>query len=189
MSERPTLRELFLKYGHTDKHTSHRYDLWYEQWLAPYRDQPIKLVELGVAMFGGGDLCAFADYFPNGKIIGIDIDLSPFNKDPFMHNAIMEHEDSITLVQCDAYGEEAVEWTKDATIVIDDCIHDGPHQLKAFELHGGNANLYFCEDTYYAPWHSLPVFPPGQHITIVDVSRNKCHAENSVIVKIERKKL
>jgi hypothetical protein len=185
MSDRPTLRDLFLKYGHTDKHTSHRYDFWYEQWLAPYRDRAITIVELGVAMFGGGDVLAFSDYFPSGKVVGIDANMTPLISNQEM-SAEFSSRKNITLVECDAYGEEAVKWTKDATIVIDDCIHSPAKQLEAFRLHGSHPKLYFCEDTYYEPWHSLPRFSPNQHITIIDMSRNEKQAENSVIVKIER---
>lgn len=44
----------------------------YERYLAPYRDRPITFLEIGVLK--GGSLEFWRDYFPLGRIVGIDRD-------------------------------------------------------------------------------------------------------------------
>ena len=44
----------------------------YEQYLAPMKNEPINLLEIGV--LGGKSLRVWADYFPKAKIFGLDID-------------------------------------------------------------------------------------------------------------------
>jgi hypothetical protein len=69
-----TLDEIGLKYG-TDKASSHHnYLSFYDSFLAPFRDQPITVLEIGV--FKGASLNTWREYFPNAKIIGVDIQLS-----------------------------------------------------------------------------------------------------------------
>ncbi len=69
-----SLNEIGLKYG-TDKASSHHnYLSFYDTFLASLRDQPITLLEIGV--FKGASLNTWSEYFPNAKIIGVDIQLS-----------------------------------------------------------------------------------------------------------------
>jgi cephalosporin hydroxylase len=61
-----TLREIYNSYKHLpvcDKGTTHSYIEKYEEILAPYRDRPITLVEIGVE--SGGSLAMWAEYFAN----------------------------------------------------------------------------------------------------------------------------
>ena len=44
----------------------------YDTYLAEYRDRPIRIMEIGVQ--GGGSLSMWKEYFPNAKIVGVDID-------------------------------------------------------------------------------------------------------------------
>lgn len=71
------LTELALKHG-SDKAGHHNYTPIYEKYFAPFRDQPITLLELGIGGYeytdrGGASLKMWYDYFQQGKIIGIDI--------------------------------------------------------------------------------------------------------------------
>ncbi|WP_419896142.1 class I SAM-dependent methyltransferase [Roseomonas sp. USHLN139] len=56
----------------TDK-ASDRNDFlrFYEPFVAPMRDQPVKVLEIGV--LGGGSVRMWRDYFANGQVIGADI--------------------------------------------------------------------------------------------------------------------
>ncbi len=68
---RATLDEIGLKYR-TDKSSSHHnYLSFYESFMAPLRDAPITLLEIGV--YQGASLKTWREYFTRAKIIGVDI--------------------------------------------------------------------------------------------------------------------
>lgn len=67
-----TLDEIGLRFG-TDKTSQfHNYLNFYESFMAPMREEPITLLEVGV--FRGASLHMWRDYFPNAKIVGVDIE-------------------------------------------------------------------------------------------------------------------
>lgn len=71
------LTELALKHG-SDKAGHHNYTPIYEKYFAPFRDQPITLLELGIGGYefpdrGGASLKMWYEYFPTAKIIGVDL--------------------------------------------------------------------------------------------------------------------
>jgi cephalosporin hydroxylase len=69
-----TLDEIGLRYG-TDKSSSHHdYLSFYESFMAPLRNAPITLLEIGV--YQGASLSTWREYFPNAKIIGVDINVN-----------------------------------------------------------------------------------------------------------------
>lgn len=57
----------------TDKASGggHNYLVWYERFLAPIRDDEIKVLEIGVG--NGASLFTWRDYFPRATIVGFDI--------------------------------------------------------------------------------------------------------------------
>ncbi len=66
-----TLDEIGLRHG-TDKASSHHnYLAFYEYFMAPLRDAPINLLEIGV--YQGASLRTWREYFPKAKIVGVDI--------------------------------------------------------------------------------------------------------------------
>jgi hypothetical protein len=66
-----TLDEIGLKFG-TDKASAfHNYLNFYEDFMTPLREAPITLLEVGV--YKGASLRTWREYFPNAKIIGVDI--------------------------------------------------------------------------------------------------------------------
>lgn len=66
-----TLTELADKYG-TDKGTIfHNYTEDYERIFAPLRDRPVRLLEIGI--LEGASLRMWAEWFPKGQIVGLDI--------------------------------------------------------------------------------------------------------------------
>ena len=67
----PTLDALGLKHG-TDKSSSgHDYLSFFDAFFAPLRDLPVTLLEIGV--YKGASLRTWEEYFPRGKIIGVDL--------------------------------------------------------------------------------------------------------------------
>jgi RHS repeat-associated protein len=67
-----TLDEIGLKFGTDKSSIYHNYLSFYERFFERYRDEPIKLLEIGVA--GGASLAMWNEYFPQALIVGADID-------------------------------------------------------------------------------------------------------------------
>jgi hypothetical protein len=69
------MEAIFKKYedAGTDKNTTHSYLDAYERAFESKRQEPVRLLEIGV--FSGGSLCAWGDYFshPESEIVGLDI--------------------------------------------------------------------------------------------------------------------
>jgi hypothetical protein len=66
-----TLDAIGLKHGTDKASTHHNYLSFYESFMAPLREEPITLLEVGV--YQGASLKTWAEYFPNARIIGVDI--------------------------------------------------------------------------------------------------------------------
>ncbi len=135
------------KYG-SDKGPS--YLAHYDGQFAHLRNQPIKLLELGV--FRGGSLLMWQDYFPHGQIFGVDLEVPE-----------MRGSDRIHLYEGNATDPEVFARIEQQTscstfdVIIDDASHVGIHAKASFEhlfferlVPGG---LYVLEDwgTSYRP--------------------------------------
>jgi hypothetical protein len=112
--------------GHGDKGTAHSYIPEYEKLLFPYKNKAINMLEIGVAY--GESLELWYEYFPQGKIYGVDIhdkEIKPYLSDPRFKIWIN-----------DATKPEFVEVLGDLTfdIIIDDGSHHLDHQLESFNL-------------------------------------------------------
>ena len=62
----------------TDKGWKHNYMPVYQQWFEPFRDKPVRLLEIGVGGYdkplqGGDSLRMWKSYFRKGVITAIDI--------------------------------------------------------------------------------------------------------------------
>ncbi len=72
MAPETDLDSIGLKHG-TDKASSHHdYLAFYEQFFAPMRHGRVNILEVGV--LNGASLATWEEYFPNGSIVGADID-------------------------------------------------------------------------------------------------------------------
>lgn len=119
-----SLSDLFAKYG-SDKNTYHSYGPIYQSVLAPLLDTVTDVLELGV--LGGASLRAWRDFFPNARVVGLDID--PLKT--------TWGEDRIELAVCDAVDVmqlAAALGNRRFDVVIDDASHWEQEQLKSFEL-------------------------------------------------------
>ena len=71
MSAPLSLDEIGLMQGTDKASTGHNYLTFLEPYFAPLRDQPLRVLEIGVHR--GASLRTWAEYFPNAKIVGVDI--------------------------------------------------------------------------------------------------------------------
>jgi hypothetical protein len=144
------MRKVFDKYR-CDKGSRHGYERVYEPVFAPIRTQAFTLLEIGV--FRGASLAAWADYFPNATLIGVDT----FQRVPPGEVAILKHP-RVRWFQMDS-TEEAP-----SIPLVDFIIDDGCHTPEAqFATYHNYRHLlkpggrYFIED---AP----SLFMPGAKV-------------------------
>lgn len=112
----------------TDKGSvGHHYGPTYEALFDPLRDVVTTLLEIGVD--GGGSLAAWADYFPDATVWGLDISLNSwvFGRD---HSRIRCLEANGVTYPLPAELPEVLD------IVIDDGSHEAKDQLAALEIWG-----------------------------------------------------
>jgi len=136
-----TLDELGLRFG-TDKASQfHNYLNFYESFMAPLRERPITLLEIGV--FHGASLATWAEYFPHAKIVGVDI--QPSAKQYASERVQIELADQSNLQHlaelCAKHGP--------FDIVIEDGSHMWEHQtttLRALFPFVRNGGTYVVED-------------------------------------------
>lgn len=146
-----TLDQLAIKHR-TDKASDHHnYCVIYEQYLEALRDKKITLIELGTGGYqyedrGGESLRMWYDYFPHGKIVGVDL----HNKINIVNDRTEFWQGSQTdanLLQSIIDREKYVE----KRIVIDDASHNNGLTVKTFQivfplLQPGD--LYIVEDVH-----------------------------------------
>jgi hypothetical protein len=149
----------------TDKgsiyYNAHAYAAVYEKYFDPIREQPVKLLELGLLRHDiqvknpGGpyddvpSLFIWREYFPNAEIVGFDIaDFSKVREIPnckIVRGDIGNINDLVSLVSDGGFD-----------IIIDDASHASHHQQTAlgtlfpFLKEGG---YYIIEDLNYQPPH------------------------------------
>ena len=133
---------------------AHRYSPHYEWLLEPFKDKPIRLLEIGVG--DGKSIRVWLEYFthPHVQIIGVD-------KDP-----VMTSYDRFTFVQADQTSPLALQALLDGPydIIIDDGCHNTQGIMTSFETlwpfvkPGG---FYVIEDLRcsYMPGYEIPGWP------------------------------
>lgn len=182
----PTFVEIARSLGHTDKcgsrHTvGHTYGASYDEWLAPYRNKDVLVLEVGVAVFGGGGLLALAEYFPKGHIVGVDNNMAP------LVDAVRTHP-RIELIDTDAYAADLPDklGKRQFDIVIDDASHELRHQfalLQTLRPYLKQDGFYVIEDIVTEHWlpylrNNTPKL--GLHHTLVDMA-NRGFYDNNLI--------
>lgn len=148
------LDEIGIKYG-TNKATKHPrdpqgYTLHYDRCFSPRREQPLKVLEIGV--LDGASVQMWLEYFPNAQIFGLDqavntnVWTTPGTRDRY------------TMVQGNQASPEM--WTqfiadhgRDWDIIIDDGGHYSQEVIVTFRslwpvLSGGG--FYVIEDLEYS---------------------------------------
>lgn len=132
----------------TDKGWNHNYMPVYQQWFEPLRNNPLRLLEIGVGgydkpLLGGDSLRVWKNYFKKGIITGIDI---------YDKSALAE--ERIHIYKGDQADEKFLKEVSGKEgpfdIIIDDGSHIQSHIITSFETlfplmkPGG---IYVIEDT------------------------------------------
>lgn len=146
-----SLQDIGTEFG-SDKFTVHHFGTAMEQYFEPVRNKPLNILEIGIGeenmAIGGASLKTWAAYFPNARIVGIDIyDKSALDSDRII-TGICDQSDQNTLIEL---SRELGPFD----IVIDDGSHMAePTLLSLFALlptmrPGG---LYVIEDIQTSYW-------------------------------------
>lgn len=72
MTAQPPLDKLARRFGTDKSSEAHGFTEIYESLLSAWRDRPVTVLEIGV--YRGASLRMWRDYFPLGRIVGIDKD-------------------------------------------------------------------------------------------------------------------
>ncbi|MBB6474929.1 class I SAM-dependent methyltransferase [Sphaerisporangium rubeum] len=163
------LDRLATRYG-TDKYgTLHWYTPHYARYLAPLRDRPVRLLEIGVGGYqdpaaGGASLRMWQRYFPRGLIYGLDLFGKTGVRGPRIRTLQGDQGDPAALRALAAeHGP--------FDIVIDDGSHLNEHVLLSLrELfpHVRPGGLYVVEDTQTSYW---PAFGGGGPTTTMEFAK------------------
>lgn len=155
------LTRLAIRYG-TDKWGIHFYTPVYHDLFRHLRDRPLRLLEIGVGGFasprlGGASLRMWADYFPQGRIVGIDIAEKRLDLGPRIAILRGAQDDPAFLARVVAeHGP--------FDIVVDDGSHRPRHVVASFAALFptlADRGLYVIEDVQTAFWPKFGGTPQG----------------------------
>ena len=141
------LSRLAIRFG-SDKYGGHLYTPIYHQLFSGLREQPIKVLEIGIGGYssvhaGGLSLRMWAEYFPYATIVGLDIEPKTLDLPPRVHVVQGSQVDHGLLVRLNAeHGP--------FDIIIDDGSHVVSHMIDSFRtLYPIMApdGIYCIEDT------------------------------------------
>ena len=153
-SSRKELAELLSKMGNT--HYLQRYR---EHIFERFKDEPIALLEIGIA--NGVSMLLFRDALPKAKIVGLDIAPLPKIQDSTGRIAMYRGEQQDTTLLDRIRSEQA---PNGFDVIIDDGSHIGQYTRIAFwhlfTRHLKPGGLYFIEDWGCSYWRNK--FPDGR---------------------------
>lgn len=123
----------------------------YERYFAALRDQPIKLLEIGIGGYddparGGESLRVWKRYFPRGEIHGIDV----VDKTALEEARIRTFRGSQDDV---AFLRRVAAEIGPLDIIIDDGSHRSEHVITSFKVlypHLRQGGIYVVEDTHFS---------------------------------------
>lgn len=135
----------------------HDYAWHYDSLFWEIRHEPIKLLEIGVA--DGGSMKSWLEYFPNGRIYGVDITPGRAFQDERYTQAQGDQNDPAFWAKFTT--DHGADWD----VIIDDGSHFSGHVITSFSVLwpfvklGG---LYCVEDLFcsYVPMYCTPGLPP-----------------------------
>ncbi len=148
-----TIKQLYQE--HQGK-ISDKWSLYLDEWdrlFAPYRGQPIQLLEIGVQ--NGGSLEIWSAYFPQaGKIIGCDID------EKCEQLAYSDHRNIVIIGDVNSKDCESkiLEQASAFDIIIDDGSHssrDVAHSFARYFPHLKHGGVYVVEDLHCSYWRNF----------------------------------
>lgn len=131
-----------------DRHPSHKhfYIDAYDSLFSAFKDEPIQLMELGIA--SGASLLLWSQYFTKGIVTGLDI-VEPVRKE------YLQSLPNVHMLFGDAYDNDnakyLVENLPKQNVFIEDGAHDIDNQIKAFHKYSKlvrPGGYYICEDLH-----------------------------------------
>ena len=170
--------------GYGDKGTAHSYLPSYEKILSPYREKDINLLEIGLAF--GQSLELWYEFFPNGKIYGVDISTYQIFSNRFKQGGY-ENDERFKIWIEDASSPSFKDSLGDLTfdVVIDDGSHLIQDQVSTFTTlkdlmrPGG---VYIIEDIDDIDRYK-PVFESlGNSCEILDFRKEKGRWDDVLVV-------
>lgn len=142
----------------TDKSSRfHDYLRTYDELLAPLRDRPVRLLEMGV--LGGDSLVAWSRYFthPQAEIFGMDIEIHRCQK----------IDDQRVIAISGSQTDASATWGRQFDFIIDDAGHFASQQITAFSIYWERwlkpGGLYIIEDLHT---HASPAHCDGYNIMV-----------------------
>lgn len=182
------LTRLAIKHG-ADKWGQHFYTPVYHDLFVQMRDKPIRMLEIGVggynfANVGGASLAMWADYFPEGHILGIDIIEKKLKLDPRIQVCQGSQDDPVFLARM---SEEHGPFD----IIIDDGSHIPKHVIASFDIlfpKLADRGLYVIEDvqTCFWPQFGGSVLDGGATMYLAKTVLEHLHHAEIKIVQPER---
>lgn len=135
------LRAIFDRHN-CDRGHRHSYERIYEPLFDVFRDQPLKILEIGI--FRGAGIWSWLDYFPSAHIVGVDTfqRVAPDRVEVLKHNRVSWYNVNSTKT---AIAE------RDFDIIIDDGDHRAESQLATFRNYHrllADGGMYFIEDVW-----------------------------------------
>lgn len=120
-----------LEHHHSDKSTTHNYNILYSYILGPKRDQELNVLEVGlgtnnpdlVSSMGsegtpGASLYSFRDYLPSSKVYGADIDRNILFQSERISTAYVDQMNPASFTEMfDSFGNPEFD------LIIDDGLH------------------------------------------------------------------
>ena len=157
--QRETMSDIAKRYP-TDKDFTHNYfNLVYEKYFSPIRDEVKKFCEIGVGGFWGdagwvpgNSLRVWDEYFPNAEILGLDIksfDLTSQGK------VVVDYIDQSNKKLVDEYAAKL----SDYDIILDDgshVMHDQQITMAAFFKSLKSGGIFVMEDLHSSPEVRMP---------------------------------
>lgn len=138
-----TLDELGLKFATDKASTYHNFLRFYDRVLTPFRSRSFVMFEIGV--YKGSSVATWTEYFPNAKIVGLDIDPATRQYEAgHIHIRVGDATNPLFL-------SSVVEEFGQPFLVLDDGSHLWQHQIETFRylfpalLPGG---IFIIEDLH-----------------------------------------
>ncbi len=175
-----SLKEIADQYD-TDKNDPSGYLDNYTQYFSHLREQPIRLLEIGV--YRGGSLLMWNDFFPNGRIIGIDIKPNPLQTTPNQVQFYQASQDDESALERIAQHEAP----EGFDIIIDDAAHIGNLARRSFAAlfskYLKSGGIYVIEDWgtgYWGTWPDGHLYHP--HYPLSDEKYSSFKAKRARII-------
>ena len=123
----------------------------YSKYFNSIKNNKINLLEIGV--FQGRSIAMWSDYFHNGNIYGLDINLTEFNlfKEQLINKYVAFKNDNIKMYQENSLtcSPQVINELPNLDIILDDGAHTYGAQLQTFNIFWNKLNhkgYYIIED-------------------------------------------